>query len=89
MVDQDAAHETRRKREEVRAILPLNAPQIDQADERFVDQSRRLESVIAPLASELEPGETAKLLMDDWHQLVERNTIAAAPREQQFSHVRP
>ena len=62
--------------------------EVDQAEERLVDERRRLQRVIVAFAAHLEPSQPAELLMDDGHQLVERGPIAAAPGKQQLSHVR-
>ena len=88
MVDQNAPHETRGQRQEVRAILPANATKIDQSNEGFVDERGCLQGVIVALAAHLQAGESAEFLMNDRYQFVERGTIAAAPSEQQLGHVR-
>jgi hypothetical protein len=38
VVDENAAHDARGHREEVRAILPLHRLAIDQTDKRLVDE---------------------------------------------------
>ena len=70
------------------AVLPSDAVEVYQTEERLVDERRRLQRVIVALAAHLVPSQAAELLMDDGYQLVERDPIAAAPRKQQLSHVR-
>lgn len=51
MVDQDPPHRLTRYGEEVRAVLPLAAGLIHEAQVRLVDQLGRLEGVLWPFAA--------------------------------------
>jgi hypothetical protein len=88
VVDQNAPHETRGQRQEVRAILPAYATKIDQSNEGFVDERGCLQRVIVTLATHLETGEAPQFLVDDRNQLIERGPIAPPPGEQQLGHMR-
>jgi hypothetical protein len=89
VVDQDAPHQLRRYREEVRPVLPRHALQVHQPQVRLVDQRRGLQSVPAALAAHEVAGQAPKLFVNDGRELVERFPVSAAPGLEQDSDVRP
>jgi hypothetical protein len=79
MVDEDASHHLCGYAEELRTVLPVHRLLIDQTQVSFVDERRRLQSVIGPFAAEIVLREPAQLVVHDWHELVESSPIAFAP----------
>ena len=88
MVHQDAAHQPRGHREEVRAVLPRHVVRIDQPQIGLVDERRRLEAVPDALAGHAAPRDLVELVMDERNQLLEGGFIALAPREEERRHLR-
>jgi hypothetical protein len=80
-VDEDAPHHPRRHREEVRAVRPCDALQINKSQVRFVHEGRRLKAVAGPLTSHVFPGNRPQLALHPRHETVERFAIAPTPRE--------
>src|SRR5215203_5248833 len=64
VVDQDAPHDPGREGEEMRPILPSDAAQAPELEERFVDESGRLQGVTGPFASQLLRGDGPELAVD-------------------------
>jgi hypothetical protein len=63
MVDEHSPHGLGRNGQEVRAILPGHAIQANQLHVRFVNQARRVERVIRPLAAPLAARDGFELLI--------------------------
>ena len=72
VIDEQPAHRLRAEREAVRASLPLAAAFVLKPQPRLVDERRRLQRVIAPLAREISAGDAAQLAVDQRKQLVRR-----------------
>jgi len=68
VIDQDASHQPRRHREEVTAVLPLHAAEIDEAKVGLVHKGRRLHRVPRALAAHVSAGELAQFRMHDRHE---------------------
>ena len=83
VIDQDAAHDVRGDTEEMRSVLPVHPPLIDEADERLVDKGGRLQSVVGALAPKLTGGNASELRIDEGQQPVERSPVAATPIAEQ------
>ena len=83
MIDQDAPHDARRHREEVRAILPRDVLHVDQPQVRLVDQRRRLEAVARTLAGHAAAGDPVQLAVDERNQPLEGVLVALSPFQQQ------
>src|SRR5437016_3882371 len=86
-VHQDAPHYFGRDREEVRAILPMHPPGIDQTQICFVDQGRRLQSMALALAAHVTVGHPVQLIMNQRDQAIQSRSIAFAPGQEQAGHV--
>jgi hypothetical protein len=52
VIDEDSSHGARRHGEEVGAILPLNAIEVDETEIRLVDEGSRLQGMPVALASQ-------------------------------------
>lgn len=61
-----------RDREEMGAILPLDASLIDELEVRLMDQSRRREGMFSSLPPEIAPSEEAKFTIDGLNQAIPR-----------------
>ena len=81
---QDPSHHLRRQSEEVRAIPPFDAIDVDQPQVRLVHQRRRLQRMIRPLLAHIAPGETVELVVDQRHQSREGRSVALAPRSEEL-----
>src|SRR5262249_8366805 len=69
------------------AILPWHAADIDQAEKRLIDQRRRLQRVIATLATHVAGGDAAKLGIHERRELLQRGGVAVAPGLEQPCHL--
>lgn len=88
MIEKNATHRARSRREEVPAPLPL--PTILRTDEtqiRLVDERRRTERVRAPLVPHPVRGEATQFLVDDRKQLAGRSAIAFLDAVEHSRHV--
>src|SRR5262245_30982580 len=83
VIDEDAAHDVRGDTKEMRAILPVDLPLIDEPDEHLMNQGRRLQGVVGALAPKLAGRHTPELPIDQWQQLVERCPVATTPLAEQ------
>src|SRR5262249_37713342 len=81
-VDEDAAHCAGGDGEKVRAIVPADLRDVDEAQVGLVDECRRLERVAATLASHVVAREAVQLGVDERNQSIECILIAAAPGQQ-------
>ena len=89
MVHQDAAHELSRNGKEVRSILPLNLPDIDQPEICLLDQDSRLQRMTRSFAPHPGSGEAMKFVVNDRNQVIQGFAVAAPPGVQQTGDVRP
>src|SRR6185503_15267476 len=79
VVHQYATHQLRRNSEEMRAVLPPRISLIDEFEIRLIDERRRLQCVLATLASQVVTGQTSQLAVDQRHQFFECRLIALSP----------
>ena len=84
VIDEDPPHRARRHREEVGAILPLDAIEVDEPEVRLVDERCRLQCVTSALMSQVLPGQLTQLLIHQWQEPVEGCAFPISPREQQI-----
>jgi tetratricopeptide (TPR) repeat protein len=75
-VNQNTAHHIRRYSEEMRPILPADAVHLDQAQEDFVHQGSRLQSLAGPLFSHVAGRHTPQLDVHAGCQFVQRPLVA-------------
>jgi hypothetical protein len=87
VIDQDAAHDLRGDTKEMRPILPVDLPLVDEPDKHLVHKRRRLQGVAGPLAPKLAGRHAPELRIDEWQQLVERSPVAATPIAEQCRDV--
>ena len=88
VIDEDAPHQPRGHREELRAISPPHAAHAREPQKRFVDERRRLQRMVAPFATHLPPRHAAQVAVHDRHERVERERVAVPPRAQQGRDLR-
>jgi hypothetical protein len=79
VIDQDVSHHTCGDREEMGAIMPGDALRIDQAQIRFVDEGRCLETVSRPLARHAPSRNLVQLTLDERNQSAEGALVALPP----------
>ena len=78
-VDEHAAHQPRRHRQEMRPVLPVDVLDIDQAQIGFVDQFGRLHAVVRTLALQAPAGDAPQLVVDERHQRIQSRLVSLAP----------
>jgi hypothetical protein len=83
VIDQDPAHDLRRHTKEVRPILPIDLPLIDEPQVHLMNERRRLQGVAGPLAAKLARRYATEFRVDEWQQLIERTAVAATPSTKQ------
>ena len=83
MIDEDATHQTCGDAEKMRAILPAHVLRTDQPHERFIDERRRLQRVVAPFARHVDARQAPQLRFDERDQRLEGVVVAVAPRPEQ------
>ena len=88
MIYQDLPHQSRRQRQEMRAAVECHAADIHQTQIHFVDQGRRLERVVCPLATQVSAGELSKFVVDQRDQALERFAVPFAPGNKEFGDIR-
>ena len=86
-VDEHAAHQPGGHREEVRAILPLDAADINQLEVDLVDERGGLEHVIRALAGHVPPGDALEFAVHKREQFLDGPVVARSPFDQQGGHV--
>jgi len=79
VIDKNAPHHARTQRQEVHAVAKRNDLPFEKTDERFVDQRSRLQRVTGPLVRHVEHRDTMQLTLDERHELLQREIIAAGP----------
>ena len=87
VIYQDPAHHLGRQGEEMRSILPIGVPLVDESEVRLVDQRRRLQQVPRLFVPESGRRPAAQLLVDDGDERVTRGEIPSAPRVEQSRHI--
>ena len=88
MVNEDSANNLRCCAEEMRTILPIYTLLIDESEVSLIYQNRCLKRVLRRLESHMVLSQPAKLVIDDWHQVIERSSITVVPCQQKFCNVR-
>ena len=82
-VDENPPHQSRRHREEVRAVLPMHLLHFDEPEVRLVDERRRLQRVAGSLTAHVVAGDAPQFLIDERQQRVERVGIPLVPGQEQ------
>ena len=72
----------------MRAILPLDAPDVDESQVRLVGERRGLESVARTLAAHVTAGQPAQFGIDERREPIERAFIPLAPGQEQVGDLR-
>jgi hypothetical protein len=88
VIHEQVAHDARRDREEVCAVLPFEVLLVDEAQVSFVDERRRLQGVARGLPAQVAPGDAAQFVVDHRQQLVECALITLTPSHEQLSYFR-
>ena len=86
MVDQDAPHEARGQRKEMCAILQGDVG-MDEAQERFVHDRRRLQGVAAALGAHEVTGEAAQFVIHEGGQTFQRLRMTRTPLGEQLREI--
>jgi hypothetical protein len=87
MIDENLPHQSRRNREELRAVLPSYASQVYEAQVRLVDERGRSERVIGPLRTQSPARDPTQIVIHNLDQPAGRDPIALAPRYEQPRHI--
>jgi len=86
-IDEDAPHQPRRHREEVRAVLPAHVLDVEQTDGGLVDERRGLQTVADPFAGHTAARTPMQFRVNDGNQTVQRLIVAVAPGFEQLRDV--
>ena len=65
------------------ALSALHAAEVDEPQVRFVDQRRRLETMVGALLRHAPPRDLVQFAVHERHELLEGGLVTAAPRQQQ------
>lgn len=87
VIDEDATHQAGGHREEVRAILPVDALHVHEPYVRLVHQRRGLKRVTRPLTPHAPFGDAMKLVLDERNEPLERCRVAFPPCDEQRGDV--
>src|SRR5581483_6933730 len=87
VVDQNAAHTSRREREKMLPVLPGDPLLLEQTQVGFMNQGSRLKGGITSTAHVKAAGDSPKPRIDQRDQVVESFRIALAPASQQICYV--
>jgi len=87
-IDKNPPHNVRSGAIEMRAILPVNAALIDQADISFMNECSRLESMIGAFPSQTLSGELPKLSIHHRQQILECLVSTVIPLDQKLRDFR-
>ena len=79
VIDQNAPHNLRRDREEVRTIGPLHVLLIHETNVSFIDERGGLKGVALSFPAHVAARESVQFVVDQRIQLVERGLVAVAP----------
>jgi hypothetical protein len=82
IIDQDESHGSRRYREKMDAVLPVNAALVDQLEIGFVDERRGVERFSGSLVDAAMMGETMKFLINHREKLVHNVALPYATVEE-------
>jgi len=86
-VDEDAAHEPGRQREEMDAIVPVDPVRIEQADVDLVNECGALERGARALAAHASASMCAQFVVDERCELLQRALISGTPGLQQSREI--
>src|SRR2546422_3020132 len=89
VIDEQATHQPSRHREEVRAVLPVDALHVHEPDIRLVHQRSGLKRVTGALAPHAPSGDAMKLVLDVRNEPLERRPVAFPPGNEQRGDVHP
>ena len=79
VIDENSPHQLRGNGEEVPAVLPVHLPLAEQLQIGFVDDRRRLQAIVAPLARELPGRQRPEFLVDDRDEAFQRLLVSGPP----------
>jgi alpha-D-ribose 1-methylphosphonate 5-triphosphate synthase subunit PhnL len=71
----------------MRAVLPVDVLDVDQAQIGFVDQFSRLDAVVRALAVQAPAGDVSQLVVDERHQRVQSRLVSLAPSSEEHRHL--
>jgi hypothetical protein len=84
VIDQNAAHEARRKAVEVFAIFKPKAALSDQLQEQFVDYACRLEQILRALAPKEGTGYLSELGIDKLEEVLNGRRVTSSPVAEKY-----
>src|SRR5262249_20858174 len=86
-IDENAPHHLRRDGEELRAVLPLRAPLIDETQIRLVHERGWLQRVALPLSTKVRGSTVPQLFVDECHDALARVQISIPPGREELRDV--
>src|SRR5262249_5382909 len=88
VINQNAAHHSGANREEVRPVLPLHPPDIDEAKIRFMNQCSRLYRVFWTFPAQASLCDISQLWVGQLHNPVKGALVTGGPDVEQFGDIR-
>src|SRR5207249_10097210 len=82
-VDENLAHQSRRNAKEMSAALTAYLALVHQPHIGIVEQRRSLQQVAGFFAAHVLMGQPVQLVINQWHEFIQRRLIAVAPSFQQ------
>ena len=68
----------------MRAVLPLHLPDINEPEVGLIDQCGRLQGMSGVLVTHMASGDTAKLRVNHWNELLESRFVPIPPRQEEI-----
>ena len=88
LVDQQASHDPRRHRQEVRPVAKWRVPHVHQLQIRVMNQPGRIQRSVGVLVAQPMVGQTSKLGVHQWDNAIEGLLVAFTPSAKQPGDVR-
>ena len=82
IVHKNASHHGRGHCTKMSFPLPVDSGLIGQSQERFIDQSSRLQRVIGAFVLQPACGDRSQFIVDQWHKLMNRVAVTGGNAEQ-------
>jgi hypothetical protein len=79
VLNQNAPHDFRSDRKKVCALFPCDAPVMSESQVALMHQVCRLQRMTGALIAQVMARLAVQLLIDEWHQRVERRLVSVAP----------
>jgi hypothetical protein len=87
VVNENATHQPRGNRKEMRPVLPTHAPRVNEAQVNLMDQSGCLYRVPRSFTPEVLSRHPSQFFIDQRNQLLERSFVSLCPLKEQLGYI--